>query len=115
MESKTVSVDGKGYGEDDVRKFATRIRIDNETGCWVWNGALGGHRTGTLSLRSEDGRLVHINAKRFAWATVHGPIVRGQLVESTCGNVLCVNPEHLRISTISTEELAQVLDKLGVR
>lgn len=40
-------------------------------------------------------------AHRVAWELVNGPIPDGMFLDHRCANPSCVNPEHLRIVTVS--------------
>ena len=62
--------------------------------CLVWTGSI--HHTGYGSLR-VDGRSVQ--AHRYAWERVHGPIPDGMVIDHTCWNKACVNVDHLRLAS----------------
>ncbi|WP_418122271.1 hypothetical protein [Variovorax sp. 160MFSha2.1] len=73
-----------------VQRLHHRCREDGD--CLIWTGrrsAGGVPRLGDASLR----RLVYIDAK--------GPIQDRFMVTYTCGNSLCINPEHLKATTKS--------------
>lgn len=68
--------------------------IDTVTGCWVW-------------LRNKDGRgygvfqrkRKHIVAHRAFYEEAKGPIPSGLVIDHTCFNPSCVNPDHLEAVT----------------
>lgn len=70
----------------EERFWAKVVRGD---GCWEWQGKPGPRGAGRMQV---DGRsqLAH----RVAWFLVEGSWPAGE-VRQTCGNRLCVRPEHL--------------------
>ncbi len=62
--------------------------------CIVWTG--GTTRDGYGRLR-VNGRSV--KAHRYAWERVNGPIPDGAVIDHTCFERSCVNPDHLRLAT----------------
>ena len=64
--------------------------------CIVWTGAT--IRCGYGSLR-VNGRTVL--AHRYAWEQINGPIPEGMWIDHICHTPACVNPDHLRLATIS--------------
>lgn len=67
----------------------------NKTGtCWLWIGAVGNHGYGVFSQYSVD-----ILAHRYSFMNLGGVIPKGKILHHKCRNTLCVNPEHLEITT----------------
>lgn len=65
-----------------------------ENGCWTWNGATN-NRYGVSGLKNQESRYVH----RMAYVASNGGIPYGLVIDHTCRNMLCVNPQHLRAIT----------------
>ena len=101
------------------RRFLAKIRVDVDSGCWLWTGARqdmhawrGNERNpryagAACNWRGHfrlDGRREY--AHRAAWRLFCGPIPDELVVRHmlTC-NTLCVNPAHLGLGT-STENAA---------
>jgi hypothetical protein len=59
-------------------------------GHWWWTGALHADGYGLLA-----GKAAH----RIAWTVFRGPIPPRRLVHRSCGQYLCVNPDHLHLSS----------------
>jgi HNH endonuclease len=77
------------------QRFATRIRVDDPAGCWIWSGTrqtadgYGGIRiAGTVWL-----------AHRLSWTLSRGPIPEGLSVLHRCDTPPCIRPEHLFLGT----------------
>ena len=64
--------------------------------CWIWEGGLD-HDLG-YGYAYLHGKRIY--AHRAAYILTHGEIGRRDFVEQTCGNKLCVNPDHLHIGTV---------------
>lgn len=90
----------KGVPLRFVRGHANRLdalrgyRVDSDTGCWVWQGHVGGCGYGRTV---RDGRAVYVH--RFMWELVHGRVPEGLELDHLCRNRLCMNPDHLEVVT----------------
>lgn len=86
-------------------RIASKVSIDTSTGCWNWTGYA--HQSKKyLNLRvprmsfhdpleaPSSGSGVAYRASYLAYV---GEIAIGQWVQRTCGNNLCVNPDHLEL------------------
>jgi len=71
-----------------------------QEGCWMWTGASrvtkrkngGTSLTGFFQMEGETRRSFHAN--RIAWMLCGKPSLGNLYLYSTCGNQLCVNPDH---------------------
>lgn len=88
----------------DIERFKSKIN-KLENGCWRWKGARGNHR-GKFSIKAVGrDHNVNIPAHRFAWFESRGFLPDGQVVQ-TCGNTLCVNPNHLLLKKSQNPQTA---------
>ena len=76
-----------------ILKHIRKVR----SGCWLWTGACSygryPHDTPYGYLRVDR---KHIQVRRLVYVLFgNQPPLRQYRVESTCGNSLCVNPDHL--------------------
>lgn len=69
---------------------------DPETGCWLWRGQISNSGYGRIMLSGPQGRRME-SAHRASYQLLVGAIPEGALVRHTCGNRLCVNPDHLEL------------------
>lgn len=65
------------------------------SGCWLWMMALGSDGYGRISIRGRT-RLAH----RASWEAHRGAIPVAMVIDHLCRNRSCVNPDHLRVTTI---------------
>jgi len=80
MKTAAPTVMGKRYA--DLRRLYSKATIVGE--CVVadrlfWNGAQ------------------FVNAPRFAYEAIEGPLKKEQALRHTCGRGDCVNPYHMRV------------------
>jgi hypothetical protein len=64
--------------------------IDLATGCWIWQRSTSLNGYGQLF---HEGRTQRVH--RVFYQLYVGPIPDGYQLDHTCGNRLCVNPDHL--------------------
>ena len=70
-------------------------RVEKTATCWNWTGLKTDEGYGAFYIRRT-----HLQAHRYAWELVNGPIPEGAVIDHRCLNEGCVNPDHLRPSTI---------------
>lgn len=73
-----------------MEELTKRIVIDEETGCWLWQGWKSGNGYGQLK---RDGKK-HM-AHRFFYELFKGLIPDGHVLDHLCKRRACVNPDHL--------------------
>lgn len=66
----------------------------SDTGCWLWQGAIGSGGYGVFNYRQFDQR-----AHRASYMIFRGEIPAGMKVLHACDTPACVNPAHLRVGT----------------
>lgn len=70
------------------------VVVDEETGCWVWQGTRTRLGQGYGTIRVGDGKQL---AHRVSYELFVGPIPEGLVMDHFhCERVDCVNPNHVR-------------------
>lgn len=78
--------------EKDEKRFWAKVSLpDPETGCMEWLASLRGSGYGQFVIRKP--RIVQ--AHRFAYELLVGPIPEGLVIDHLCRNKACVRPDHL--------------------
>ena len=80
-------------------------RCNEDADCMLWQG----YRGKTNQPKTGKGSV-----RRIAWKLVHGEIPKKRLVTVTCENSMCLNPDHLALTTKS-EVVRKTLSRLDVR
>lgn len=72
-------------------------KTTNGTNCWNWHGQIANSGQGRIKIRDSYGDLYMESAPRASYMAFVGEIPAGHDVIQTCGNRLCINPEHLQV------------------
>lgn len=78
------------------RRFSDKVRVDPDTGCWLW---LAGKTRAGYGSFWWDGQTLY--AHRFAWEFLNGLVPDGLeldhfLFPEGCAGPSCANPAHVR-------------------
>jgi len=79
------------FTDEVCARFDDSCRAD-EQGCWIWVASFDQAGFPLFKTRTR-----HWIAFRHAYLRYIGDLKRHDLVLHTCGNVLCVNPDHLYV------------------
>lgn len=89
--------------------FDQHYRINESTGCFVWQRALKGPAPNNYGHLRVHGRLM--TAHRFAYERRHGEgSADGLQVLHRCNNPQCVNPGHLKLGTMLENQAQKARD-----
>lgn len=75
---------------------ASAVR-DQDSGCWKWTGQISNSGHGRIMLKQGDSDNRIVSAEFASYQAFVGPIPDGMTVRQTCGNRLCINPDHLEL------------------
>ena len=92
-------------------------KVNKSETCWNWTG---GKTTAGYGMFARGGRGGgQAMAHRYSWEMANGPIPEGMVIDHTCHNPSCVNPDHLRVATYKqnneNKSSAAVRSSTGVR
>lgn len=80
--------------ETDQMRFW--IWVEKTSNCWEWRGGRFNNGYG----RTKIGGMGRIGAHRLSWIIAHNADIPNDLViDHTCHNPICVNPDHLNAVT----------------
>ena len=69
-------------------------KVDRSGDCWIWTAGTYTQGYGSFAIGYTS-----IQAHRFAWTHLRGPIPEGLTLDHLCRTKRCVNPSHLEIVT----------------
>lgn len=78
----------------------SKITIDLDTECWIWNACLDKDGYGCFRFSHEQGQLSWGKAYKFAYEYYVGIVPKDKQLDHTCRNRKCVNPRHLDVVTL---------------
>lgn len=61
--------------------------------CWTWSGAHGPY--GALFGAYKNNKQQMTQVRRLIWGEIHQCDITNIAVHHTCGNRMCVNPDHM--------------------
>lgn len=76
-------------------KFWSRVDVQDEDSCWSWKGGIKDGIWGAISIN----RRTHY-AHRVLYEIHYGSIPKGKTISHLCGNRLCMNIRHLKLSDV---------------
>lgn len=79
------------------QRFWEKVDLSGE--CWEWKAARYPNGYGVFGFGRKN-----FYAHRVSYSAHHGDIPTGMQVDHTCYNRACVNPAHLRLSTVSQNQ-----------
>lgn len=80
---------------DMLDRFLSKVKVDEKSGCWLWQAAKNADGYGHFGVASSTPRKAH----RVSYALFVGEIPAGMQVCHSCDTPSCVNPAHLFVGT----------------
>lgn len=91
---------------EPIERFREKYVVDSKTGCWIWIASLNNKGYGNFRV---DDKIV--KAHRFSYEYYNGPLDNNLEICHNCANRRCVNYEHLRQDTSSSNTLDMTFTK----
>jgi hypothetical protein len=73
------------------------VARDDVSDCWEWTGQVSNSGYGRCKVRDGQGNVSMQSAQYVSYEAFIGRVPAGMLVRQSCGNRLCVNPQHLQL------------------
>lgn len=83
---------------EPIERFHLKYIVDEETGCWNWQDTLDKDGYGDFRINKNKKTKAH----RFSYEYFVGPLIKGFVCCHSCHNRKCVNYNHLRQDTQSS-------------
>lgn len=84
----------------DPERFFKFIKIDNDSGCWEWQGYIGKSKYGNFKITTDKKQNTY-QAHRISYFLFVGIPDKEKIIDHQCENRICVNPDHLKEITQS--------------
>lgn len=78
-------------------KILSSISKDEASGCWFWRGQISNSGHGRMMIKNDDNTTRMESARNVSYMAFVGDIPKGMLTRPECSNILCINPEHLKL------------------
>lgn len=85
------SLDKIGLTPKRRDKFLSLVARTSPTACHHWKGGKNGSHGRFYTKHTTQ-------PHRIAWSLVNGPVPDKMAVVPTCGDTLCCNPQHLKLT-----------------
>jgi hypothetical protein len=79
------------------QKLKDMTYLQDSSGCWIWKGQVSNSGYGRIMEVQDDRRTKMVSAQTASYHAFIGAVPDGYLVKQSCGNRLCINPDHLEI------------------
>lgn len=88
-------------GKTMAERLCGKYQIERASGCWLWTGTQ--FASGYGAVRSGGKGFRCIRADRASYEVHRACLGPHDVTEQTCGNRLCINPDHIVVNRSETE------------
>lgn len=71
----------------------------NSNGCWIWQGRLDKDGYPRMNALCIGGKRKPVSVHKYNYEYKYGKVAAGLVIDHTCLNILCVNPDHMEAIT----------------
>ncbi len=72
----------------------------DDSGCWIWQGQVSNSGYGRVKMRESNHETKMVSAQTASYLQFVAEVPDGYLVKQSCGNRLCINPQHLALMKV---------------
>ena len=72
----------------------------NDSGCWAWQGQVSNSGYGRIKITDINNEMKMVSAQAASYLHFVAEVPDGYLVKQSCGNRLCINPQHLELMKV---------------
>ena len=72
----------------------------DDSACWIWQGQVSNSGYGRIMVSDTDNTVKMVSAQAASYQQFIAEVPDGYLVKQSCGNRLCINPQHLMLLKI---------------
>lgn len=83
---------------NEIERIRLRCVCDGD--CWLWAGSKNSKGLPTI-VRIVDGKKVNMSGRRWVYMASGRQLQPSEVVTTSCGDPSCLNPEHLKKSTLA--------------
>jgi hypothetical protein len=83
------------------KKLFEMSQQHDDSDCWLWQGQISNSGYGRLQQAQQDNSVKMVSAQSASYLAFLGAVPDGYLVKQSCGNRLCINPEHLELMKVN--------------
>ena len=88
------------YEKETLLRIESKINKKDVQDCWLWTGALGGHKVGSdHQYPSMHYKQKTARAHRVLYELTYGEIPKGFVLMHSCDNPKCMNLSHISLGT----------------
>lgn len=91
MQAKSIPT----FTDEQQERFWSRVEVQQPAGCWEWRGTIGSRGYGQFTVNYKI-----YKPHRVAYALLIGDVPADMALDHLCFNKSCVNPDHIRVTTI---------------
>jgi len=79
------------------KRLFDMVQLLDDCECWIWQGQISNSGYGRLKIKDDDHQVKMVSAQSASYRQFIAEVPDGYLVKQSCGNQLCINPQHLTL------------------
>jgi len=79
------------------RAVTRQVMKHGDAGCWAWIGQIANSGHGRMKVKYDGESPRMDSARNVCFRAYREEIPKGMMTRPTCGNLYCINPQHLEL------------------